>query len=184
MNVAPLLTTNTQRFLVRQQTNGGLHTTLFRAPNGVAPATVISEITAFLNQLRLSMWDTWSATGLDYAPAFSTVTTPQAWTPIVGSNTGVGRTDHQRDPIFISFIGRTSQGRRVKLTFFGSAFTPDQNYRVDVGQASNLTSCITLLNGSSAPISAIDGNKPLWKPYVDSGYNAYWQRKNRRTQAP
>ena len=182
--MTPLSNLNTQRYLLRQITNGGAHTTLFRAPSNATPATVIADITSFLNQLKASMWVSWSAVGLDYAPAFSTVSTPQTWSTLQGTSAGAGATDHQRDPIFISFIGRTANGRRTKLTFFGSAFTPDQNYRIDTGQAANMTSCIAILNGTSNTISAIDGSKPLWKNYLDAGYNAYWQRKNRRTQAP
>lgn len=182
--MTPLSSLNTQRYLLHQITNGGAHTTLFRANAASTPATVIAAINTFLNQLKASMWTTWSAVGLDYAPAFSSVTTPQTFSTIVGTSAGAGATDHQRDPIFITFLGRTAGGRRARLTFFGSAFTPDQNYRIDTGQAANMTSCIAILNGDTSGLCAIDGNKPLWKVYLDTGYNAYHQRKARRTNAP
>jgi hypothetical protein len=181
--MTPLSPYNTQRYLVHQVTNGGSHTTLFRANSASTPATVIAAINSFLTQLKGSMLTTWSAVGLDYAPAFNPVTTPQTFTAIVGTNS-TGATDHTKDPIFITFLGRTSGGRRARLSFFGSAFVPDQNYRIDPGQAANLTTCIGILNGDTSGLSAIDGSKPLWKLYVDAGFNAYQQRRARRVNAP
>jgi hypothetical protein len=78
-------------------------------------------------------------------------------------------------PRFIDFVGRSASGRRARFALFTSEFGID-GYRITAGESTVISDAIDVLNGALNAWLAIDGTKPLWYPYVDTGYNAFWQR--------
>jgi hypothetical protein len=86
------------------------------------------------------------------------------------------------EPRFYSLIGRSSGGRRVRSYIYGIIIgAQDNNYRFTPGDNTYLDAFrVDWLNFLfDLPSCAIDGNLVVWKSYLNTGFNAYWQRKVR-----
>ncbi len=117
-------------------------------------------------------------TGARYAAPGSNLSFPLGVTPEPGTNTQTFDPDNK--PEFISFTGRSLGGRRTRFTIFTPAYNPD----VDGYRVLDLTGGLGALRNELATnesITAIDGEPVIWNSYANAGYNAYFQRKQRRS---
>lgn len=79
---------------------------------------------------------------------------------------------------YVNFIGRSSDGRRVRLAAFGIV-APGGDFRWMPGENASVDSAIDALNHADNHFQAIGGLKPIWKQYANGGFNAYWQKELR-----
>jgi hypothetical protein len=91
-----------------------------------------------------------------------------------------GGTEQEPDniPRFLDFVGRTQGGRRARMAIFGFKGALSL-YRVTVAEVAAIGTALGNLQGGANSWLGIDGLKPVWHPYVNVGFNAYWQRKVR-----
>lgn len=75
------------------------------------------------------------------------------------------------------FIGRSNDGRRVRVAMFGARFTQttNGNYRATPGENAALDAARAVLIGTEGEFVTISGLAPTWKQYVNTGENAYWR---------
>lgn len=113
-----------------------------------------------------------------FAAQNSNIRNPIAWSPVTG--TGTATSDPARFSRTASFVGRGSDGRKVRLFFYGTIFGPDNTYRVLSGESAVLDAAITDLNNLASKPGTITGAAPVWKPYANIRNNGYWQTRLRR----
>jgi hypothetical protein len=76
---------------------------------------------------------------------------------------------------YLSFIGRSSGGRRCRWYVFGCTVNGG-DYRFVSGENAGVDACVADLTGAGSLILAIDGLVPSWKSYANAGANAHWQK--------
>lgn len=155
----------------------GQHTLQFRQSAGDSSAVAATKAAEFINTVKGIVYNGVTFNAARWAVAGSNVSNPIAWTPIAG--TAAGTQAAAAFPIFVSWIGRTTGGRRVRLFLYGTNINPDSDFRLGIGDATWVSASVSRLNSSPYPIYGIDGLPPVWKSYVNVGYNAYFQRKRR-----
>jgi len=96
-------------------------------------------------------------------------------TGVEGNTYGSGTTDVSESGRFVSFIGRSSGGRRVRLYVFGF-ITVSHDFRFVAGEVTQVDDAIDVLQAAGSTLVAIDDIQPIWKNYANAGYNAHWQK--------
>lgn len=84
-------------------------------------------------------------------------------------------------PNFISWTGRSTDGRRVRFTIFTSMYGEVQKYRNAAGAISTHDAITNYLRTNVNVGFTKSGAKAVWNTYVNFGVNSYYQRKARRT---
>lgn len=83
--------------------------------------------------------------------------------------------------IYMSFVGRSLDGRRCRIYLLGAknvADPGDHNYRYDT-TASWVAGGLAALEALPACPVSISGDVVNWKQYANVGINAYWRNKIR-----
>lgn len=172
--MAPLPASNTPRFRVFYTNAGKQHTLNIRSHDspaalGVNVSDLFNVLSPLLNPTTVNTVE-FAASGSNI---FNLVTTG-----IEGMAVGGGSPPPVAPSIYTNFIGRSSDGRRVRLAFFGLVsvavdfrWLPTENAQIDAA--------IALLNLASNHFVSIGDIKPVWKAYANAGYNAYWQKEIR-----
>lgn len=175
--MAPLPYNSTDILKVEYDTTVGVHQLQFRRHASVDKATFITTARSFCSALASRINTSGGFTSATYQAAGSNVSLPESWTLIAGTN-GTAPNAIQR-PEFVSFLGRTAGGRRVRLAFFDMYLPAESDWRLELGDVSALNSARTVLTTGSW-IAAVDGMSPIWYPYFNIAYSAYWTRKSRQ----
>jgi hypothetical protein len=168
---------STDRYWVDYEGPMGKHTMQFRMDSFTAETAARNSIVGFLQVLLPFVYPTVTFYGLRYAMQGQNVSNPLAWSTLQGTATGVLAPENY--PRYISWVGRSSNNRRVRIFLYGciSAVTPD--YRLNDGESAPADAGMDYLNSTSSLMVAIDSVRPVWKAYANQGYNAYHQRKRR-----
>jgi len=175
--MAPLPVDSTGRYKVFYTNTGHQHTQQWRhsgAPNHTAFETFLTGIwTAMTGQLFPTTID-----DVQYAAVGSNIFNSIVMSGFVGSSYGSGTPDNIASTQFVDFVGRSTDGRRVRVQFFGND-TNDESFRFNAGENGNIDATIAALQGNTVSLATIGGLAPVWKGYADVGFNAYWQRNAR-----
>src|ERR671919_423287 len=104
--------------------------------------------------------------------------------PLPSNNTGVlyidysGAGENFNSAWYMDFVGRSIDGRRCRISWFGLVVDFDavnDDYRLLAGENSNVADVLTALDfGSDVPVS-ISGQAVNWHQYANIGQNAYWR---------
>jgi hypothetical protein len=167
--MAPLPPNNTARFRVHYTVIGNQHSMQIRS--GVSPASLGSFINALYTNLGVDVFAT-VIDFVDWAPAGSDIFNPVT-TGIEGNTYGSGAGATENIPWALTFIGRTSGGRRVRFAVFGYK-SLSSNYRVTAGEQASIDGVITLLQSVGSGVVGIDNIAPVWKTYADVQVNDHW----------
>jgi hypothetical protein len=178
--MAPLADNLTDRYKLDYEGDFGRHVTLFRFAPGTDPGTARQEITDFINAIRGLYHTSHVFNTLDFSAAGSRLFFPAAWTLIAGSGTVLPGAEFF--PRYISFIGRTSLGRRVRLTLFGANVGTTLDYRITGNESAPVAAGWNQLQAVTTVQVGIDGAPITWYSFANVGFNAYYQRKQRRTR--
>lgn len=177
MPLPPLPEDNTARLFVNYRYEDTEHEAQFRL---LSPFTQ-SDLVGWVNNWLDTYSDLWQTLvefhSADWAAAGSSVRNPVSWTPVVG--TGPNQTDPARLSRSTSFVGRSPDGRKLRLFFYGMFFGPDDSYRVEASLVATLAAAITALNALTSRVGTISGSAPIFKPYVNIRNNSYWQTELR-----
>lgn len=177
--MAPLPVNNTLRIWVKQEGPRGTHETMFRFADGVPVVDAVDSIVDILTAAQGLVYEDQVWSSARASAAGSDISFPIAWTPIEGTN-GNTPTDTTK-PFFVTFVGRSTGGRQVAWTIGGAALISDSNYRVVEGENPGVDATLDAFRLAEPAPTAIDGLDPLMYSYANVGYNAYFQRKLRRT---
>lgn len=97
---------------------------------------------------------------------------------LVGYNFGTGAVDVDHNPIALTFVGRTINGVRARLSIFGYKGSTSA-YRLTSAEFDGIQNAVAALNLAEDIFMAIDQEKPIWYPYADVKPNDYWVRRAR-----
>lgn len=177
MPLAPLPESNTARLFVNYRHEAEEHTVQIRALSPFTQSDVVGWFHTWLDTNKSLFGTGTEFHSADWADVNTDVRNPIAWTPITG--TGSPTTDPTRFSRSMSFVGRSPDGRKLRVFFYGSIFGPDDTYRVEASLVPQLATAITGLNALNSRIGTISGSAPIFKPYVNIRNNAYWQTELR-----
>lgn len=178
--MAPLPTTNTARLVIDYNWDGDDHELMLRFATGAAALAATEDVADWLESFVPTKvptsWTTLGARLYDVGESFSN---PVPFPIIAGGASEAGDIYH---PLFLSLNGRTSGGRRARVFFYGyTQLTLQADYRFTTGNDAGVDAFRTDFVSMAASIGVvgIDLIAPTWYPYVNQGYNAYWQRQAR-----
>jgi hypothetical protein len=172
MPLPPLPANNTDRAWLKYTSMGIEHELCFRAPAATPQADVIAMAVDLATYLKTLMLPTDAFIGLRHADSGSNLSFPLAWTNIVGT---LAVTPELQDEVkFISITGRSLGGYRCRMTFFTPVVNDTQAWRI--ASSAGFVGAADALEPSAV---AVDGNPVIWNQYINTGYNAYWQRERR-----
>ena len=147
-----------------------------------SPATdqdVADWLDVLLGIIDGPMDSSWAITGARKAALGSNVTLP-AVTP-VGPTPSGGTIAAAYYPYFISGQFRdVTAGNKGKLSVYGLNLVPDNTYRFAVGESTVMDNLLSFLQVPVVGINiSIAGNPVQYHDYINAGFNAYHQRKQR-----
>lgn len=178
--MAPFADNATVRWYLDYQFSGGQHTACFRSSDLGPDSPVPDMIRTLITHLRPKLASSWTSLRLRRSAVGSNLSFPVPFAPIVGgSAVDVTSMEQAR---FGSFTGRGATGRRVRITFFGLHINGEPDFRVDTAPDPEFTAAINYLRSGTPVFCTVDGTIPVWNDYMNTGYNAYFQRKFRRTR--
>lgn len=176
--MAPLPSSNTFRIRAHYTGPFGSHTMTFRFANGTTPAAslaVVQDVAQALATLQYesTVWDS-----ADYAVEGSDVFNPlPGWTPIVPGVAGAP--DLNDDPgRFLNFVGRSSDGRKIRLYLFEERYKTRNDMRYPAGAIPAITAALAEL-ASHPELVTIGGLPIVWKSYANIGSNDHLVQKAR-----
>lgn len=172
--MAPLSPSNTPRFRVHYTTIAKNHT--FQLRSHSSPAALGFFIGNFLATFGGAVAPI-TVDLVDWAPTGSDVFNPVS-TGIEGGTYGAGTFTDEMAAWTYTWVGRTSGGRRSRISIFGAIFLGG-NYRILPSESANLANALAVLNGNSANIVAIDDLPIVWHSYVDTNANDHWVKQAR-----
>lgn len=174
--MAPLPSHNTARYKLTYSTAPFEHSITMRVITGVTAQQASTFYDGFLAQLT-PLLGTITIVRLEFASQGSDVFNVVAWS---GQPTyGTGAPANIQEPTFISFTGKSPDGRRTRVTVFGTTGVTQQDYRFQGGEnAAADAARVVLATGTDRWLS-ITGVKPIWNNYANVGFNAHYQRKLR-----
>lgn len=182
MPLPPIAPNNTGRLFVDYSANGRAHTVQFRYATAGAPTTgfleAVDDLFIVANALMPSNW---TFIGWRYVAQGSIVSVPVPGAPTPFAGLITPKTGEA--PAFYTLVGRTPGGRKLRATLLGAGYSPaDENvsladYR---WQASENAQVAALIDAWEAlPPVGVDGQTAAVYPYINLGYNVYWQKQVR-----
>lgn len=172
--MAPLPANSTPRFKVFYTNAGQQHVMDIRSHD--SPAAFGSNVNTVFNGLGSTVLQTtldFVEFAADGSNVFNLVVTGFEGT-VYGTGAGSLASPSQ----YVNFIGRSGDGRRVRLMVLGMASVPG-DFRWSAGDSAAIDNVITSLNSAANHFVTIGDIKPVWKSYANAGYNAYWQKQIR-----
>jgi hypothetical protein len=177
MPLAPLPEDNTGRLFVNYNHEGIEHEVQFRQLSPFTQADVVGWAQSWLQANDQLFQTNVNFHSADWAAAGSNVRNPVTWTPVVGSSAPA--VDPTRLTRSFSFVGRSPDGRKLRIFFYGGKFGPDHTYRAHSSEDADIASAVAGLNALTSRVGTISGSAPIFKPYVNIRNNSYWQTELR-----
>jgi len=181
--MAPLPPNTTGVLTVTYSGDFGIRSFQFRNAATTPLASHINNVADFIEAAFGPFWyaDV-QVTGATYSELGSLISLPVAFPQIEGQATG---TQNPADyPEFLSIVGRgRTNGRRLRLSVYGLVTAVTDNYRQAETETVIAQTVLPLARDLvlSGSLATIDGDAPVLYAYLNAGFNAYHQRKARRT---
>lgn len=176
--MAALDPATTDRYYLDYEGPMGKRTMQFRAATGTSQGSVVTSIITFINNIKSAVYTSVTFNALRFSNTGSNVSNPLVWTPISG--TVAGTLAPENYPRYIDFVGRSVDGRRVRLYVYGCNFVVTDDYRIQIAEQAVISQAVNYLNSAQSLFTTISGSVPVWKAYANSGYNSYHQKKRRQ----
>lgn len=177
MPLPPLPANNTDVVWLKYTSGGTTHEMQYRVASSTTQADIITGATALANALKAWMHTGDSFVGLRHRDSGSTVSFPLAFTAIAG--TASVTWDVEEEAKFMSVVGRSLAGYRVKMTFFTVVLVDSNAFRLARTGGSFADAFLDAVDAMSPAAVAIDGQAVVWNQYANVGYNSYWERQLR-----
>lgn len=177
----------TARYRFRYTSLSKSHSMLWRLKSPVTdPAPLVDKIGLFLEDLAPVLWNDFTITTAEFAPANSDVFVPAA-SPTFGGGDNVLTGSFPSDAATaISFVGRSLAGQKARMFLYGTNLaavyrsTLGNDFRITASESAAIAAAIVRLNETAPVIAANDDNSTVWYEYVNVKPNDAWVRKLRR----
>jgi len=171
--------TNTARLFLDYNTCDEDHTAMLRYTTLGSPGNCMTILDAMLTAMVAFLYRV-TIIGARVAAVGSNVTNPVTWTgdATYGGDPG----PHFASAQFVDFVGRGSDGKRVRVAFFGAQTQADgggDDFRFQAADFPFVVTCVTALASDPGNAVTVTGLDASWKPYGNGGVNAYWRNKIR-----
>lgn len=176
--MAALPQSNTERWWLIYSNNSTEHRLGIRTADGITNVQASNVFSTLLTNLSSMMLAT-TVLGLERALKGSNVRVPFAYTGSPSGGTGTN-VDNDRRARFISFTGRSLDGRKTKLFVFGINDQSEGDYRVDTSENAAVAAEVAHLNAASGVFFSISGLQPVWHAYANVGYHDHWIKEYRK----
>lgn len=174
--MAAIADTFSDSFFIDYTNSVASHTMLVRTELGGTLADLDTDVKAFVDALGTSVAGS-LITAVRKRNAGTHISFPVAST-LVGYSFGAGSVNPEQNAVALTFVGRTVEGVRARLSVFG--YKGDLSaYRLTSGEFSGIGTAVAVLNGSETVFVAKDGLQARWAPYADVKANDYWVRRTR-----
>lgn len=178
--MAPISPSGTARLYLDYTVGGNPHSVIFRYGSNDGPAAAAPIFQAILEANDAAFGVNVQFIGARVAFTGTNVTNPLPFTPTGFVGTAIPGAQYPR---YVSWVGRTSEGRRVRYYFYGmnlDGYLPP-DYRLTGEEVPVVSSFQADLFDFIAEtnVVAIDSNPAVMKNYANVGFNAYHQREAR-----
>jgi len=167
---------STARFFIDYSTENQNHTLLCRSNGIVSPGALGANVDTLLTALT-TLFSLITIVGVRFAAQGSTFSFPVI-SGIEGNTYGASTIGSDNAPHQLNFIGRSSGGKRCRVGIFGFKGATS-SWRLHDAESGPIGNAINHLNASVGLWLAIDGIEPVWYPYANVLFNAYWTRNVR-----
>jgi hypothetical protein len=180
---------NTSRIWVTYTSFGIEHEMLFRAALPNVDTTFAETVVGICSEMAAVMRQDDAWVSARYADLGSDFSFPIPWTVIDGTGTNAPSAG-DAESRFVSFLGRDNfVGARVRFELFtgSNAIGTDGNNRYAPGDVAALDAIVAALTTAAtvpltnARLTTISKGQPIFYSYINTGWNSYWQRKQRTT---
>lgn len=179
--------TYTPRFRIKYSTCGATHHMTWRLPRSESdPSSYAGKAKTFLDALASLRYVDWTFLGAEFAEVDSGVFLPTAMTAPVAGTQSVPGVVGQARPNAVSFVGRTTLGKRAVFYLYGLIVKPREDsavyndWRVTTLELAALSTAIGVLTETPPQLCGNDGATVNWYPYVNVKANDYWVRRARQ----
>ena len=180
--MTPLPENNTPTLFIRYSSRGQMHDAQVRLPSGATSASATIAAGVMIAVMKPLLFPSDVIYGARFRQAGSDVSLPLPISAQAGM--APGTPDDDRMPNFVSWTGRSADGRDVKFTLFTAAVSLDQQGWRDLTPSAGEQAVLLALTDDDVDARTISGQQPVWNAYVNYGASAYYQRKARRTVLP
>lgn len=174
----------TNIFYVDYEGPMGTRTFQLRFADAVTAVEAREVVKAYINAALVPLWPLEvSVTGFRWRAKGTTVSLPVGLQGLTYVGTDSANLTAVDFPRFMSISGRGgSRGEQVIHFVYGGVFLTPTNYRYVAGDSSKADA---LLNAMPAVIAGggfrtDSGDTPSLRPYVNVGFNSYFERRRRR----
>lgn len=180
--MAPLPDNNTCILFTDYVANGKGHTMQIRYSGSGAPGSSFLEgLDEWFTACNGAMPVDWAFVAWRYQDLRTNWSVPLDLAPTPFAGTILA--DPGKAPCFLGIQGRSRGGRRGGWFLMGAGQSAldsasFKNYRIEAGENSVYNGIISSAVDLGGAV-AIDGEAMIIKPYVNIGFNAYWQRAAR-----
>jgi len=175
--MAPLPHNNTAIFYLDYQTCGHDHTMEVRFGSGSSAGEAAAMIDAFLIALD-DYIRVWTVIGARVQDIGTNVSYPVTWDGEDTYGSGAGTEDESAQ--YLSYVGRSIDGRRYRQFAFGSAVDHSSGkYRVQAGVDAKVAAALAVLEAAAECPVSISGQAINFQQYANCGQNSYWERQIR-----
>lgn len=170
--MAALPQSNTDRYYLDYLADTVNHTLVMRTQSVVTDAEAITCLDDLLTSLTGVMSGI-TIVNFRFSAAGSNVTNDIPWT--ADTEYGPGFSNRSNAPNFVSFTGRSADGRRTRVDLYGIVFAPDSNYRVEAADDTSIAAALAVIgNTSDGCFMSISGATPTWHQYANVSRSGYW----------
>ena len=114
---------------------------------------------------------------VDWAPTGSDIFNPVV-TGIEGNIYGSSPVQNEFAAWALTFVGRTSGGRRTRLAIFG-VNSLGSNYKFNAGESAVVDAGIAYIAANPGQVLGIDDLPGVWHAYADVQVNDHWVKRLR-----
>jgi len=170
--MAPLNPNNTARLKVFYQNSQAEHSLIIRLITlGDAPEAEV-KLQAILALLGVS-FSASTITAVQIADEGSDIFLDYGATTLIGDNWGSDAATEESNATAMTFVGRSTVGRRAKFAIFGYKNALSE-FRITGAEVPAVASAVTELNTTVGEFIAIDGTHAQWKNYVNIKAYDHW----------
>jgi len=169
--------TNTAVYFLDYTTCGEQHTMQMRCEPTTTDSDASGTIGAFLTAISSNLYEL-TVYALRFRQAGSHTSLPAVWSGAATYGSGAGA--HAFTANYIDFVGRDTDGVRVRVEVFGATnVTLGGDYRISGSESTIIGDAIAELTSDANMFWTVAGNVPVWNNYANIGVNAYWRNKIR-----
>lgn len=168
----------TTRWFLKYEVSGDEHVFQMRSNPAISAGTAGSAMENLLTALdNGSALYTMNIVDFSRSAAGSSDREPQTWPG--AASYGGGSMPEVDSPRYFALSGRASGNQQVRVFIYGWIGTSPDNFRIASADNTDVADAVASLSDTAGCWLTAGLGVPIWKPYANIGFNAYFQRKQR-----